>query len=441
MSKRESAAMLRRDAAPAAPVSNNPVAPPVNADEIVTLAGELRSNYANLVERLGTLEANDGQRLAEIQRQAQAISDQQDALTRANRPRAPQDVAMERSETQRAALAAFLRGEGTAALEACGGWKPDMAERSKGLEARQQGSSVNTTLGGYLVLPDVDTNIDRISRVYSNIRDFVRVVPIGGREYLRDVKVGKATVTWVEDDSVSEPEADTPDFKEVRIVAREARAIMQYSRTLLADAYFDLVGEVSIDLAEAYTIAEADCIINGNGIGKPKGILKYDTAEQTGRTEPAFGTIGFVKTGQTAAWGNTTDKTEIDVFQNTIARMKPEHLSGSNWFMNRTSIAQVMLFKDKNGQLLWVPSLIPGNASTLRNYPVQNIEEMPDGASGKFPAMFANLNKGYTLVDRAGMEVLVNPYRTTGKTRFESYKRIGGGVMKSEAIKLIKWAS
>jgi len=77
----------------------------------------------------------------------------------------------------------------------------------------------------------------------------------------------------------------------------------------------------------------------------------------------------------------------------------------------------------------------------LLGYPVAVVEELSAGSDGAFPVAFGDMRAAYTIVCRAGLEILPNPYRKTGAVRFETYGRWGGGMVNSEALKLIKWAT
>lgn len=413
-----------------------------SADDIGIVAGELRNAFADLQTRLDTKLGELDKRApgasvedvrAELAPHAQAVADLQEQMTRIGRPQNPGTMQLDRNQEQTQALGHFLRSGDPSKLVALGAWRPDMATRAV------TGTEQVQPQGGYVVLPTIDTNIDRIERVVSPIVNFVRNVSIGGREYVRHVKQSGAVFTPVASDS-GDPAADAATYREIRINSHEHRGAIEMARSLLNDAYYDVGAEVARDFGEGRALAKADQYVNGTGVGQAKGMLSANNSYslQTSKTEPALGTIGYVKTGSTTDWGATAT-TKVDVFQQVIARLKPQYLAGANFFMNRTSISQVMLFKDANGQLLWVPSLLPGNAATLRAYPVQNIEEFPDGASGKFPAAFGNLAEAYTGVDTVGLEILPNPYRTTGIVRFEAFIRFGGGFNKTEAFKPIRW--
>ena len=57
-----------------------------------------------------------------------------------------------------------------------------------------------------------------------------------------------------------------------------------------------------------------------------------------------------------------------------------------------------------------------------------------------FPLAFGDWAKGYTLVTRQEMNVLVDPFTTQGYTAFLIDRRFGGIITNNAAIKLLKVA-
>jgi HK97 family phage major capsid protein len=53
---------------------------------------------------------------------------------------------------------------------------------------------------------------------------------------------------------------------------------------------------------------------------------------------------------------------------------------------------------------------------------------------------FGDFEKGYLIVDRAGVRVLRDPYSAKPHVLFYTTKRVGGGVQNFDAIKLLKFA-
>ncbi|OYW98016.1 MAG: hypothetical protein B7Z12_20620, partial [Caulobacter vibrioides] len=54
---------------------------------------------------------------------------------------------------------------------------------------------------------------------------------------------------------------------------------------------------------------------------------------------------------------------------------------------------------------------------------------------------FGDFEKGYLIVDRAGVRVLRDPYSAKPHVLFYTTKRVGGGVQNFDAVKLLKFAA
>lgn len=58
--------------------------------------------------------------------------------------------------------------------------------------------------------------------------------------------------------------------------------------------------------------------------------------------------------------------------------------------------------------------------------------------SGKFPIALGDFSRAYLIVDRIGIRVLRDPYTSKGNVLFYTTKRVGGGMVNFEAMKLLK---
>ena len=74
-------------------------------------------------------------------------------------------------------------------------------------------------------------------------------------------------------------------------------------------------------------------------------------------------------------------------------------------------------------------------------YPVTEIETMPDIAANSASIAFGDFQRGYLIVDRAGVRVLRDPYSAKPYVLFYTTKRVGGGVQNFDAIKVMKFAA
>ncbi len=79
----------------------------------------------------------------------------------------------------------------------------------------------------------------------------------------------------------------------------------------------------------------------------------------------------------------------------------------------------------------------------LLGRPVIEAPDMPDEGAGLFPIILGDFNAAYRIYDRVAMSILRDPYSlaTTGKVRFHARRRVGGGLVKAEALRKIKCAA
>ncbi|CCE77413.1 putative phage major capsid protein, HK97 family (part 2) [Wolbachia pipientis wAlbB] len=114
-----------------------------------------------------------------------------------------------------------------------------------------------------------------------------------------------------------------------------------------------------------------------------------------------------------------------------------EHYSkNASFLMNRSTLKDVRLLKSETGQYLWQPSLSLETPDTLMGIPVYQSADMP-------PTMIAvaDFKQAYKIVDNRGMRILRDPYTNKPYVKFFVTKRVGGEVVNTSAIKLLKIAS
>ena len=80
-----------------------------------------------------------------------------------------------------------------------------------------------------------------------------------------------------------------------------------------------------------------------------------------------------------------------------------------------------------------------GQPATLLGYPVIEAEDMPDVAASSLSIAFGNFQAGYTIAERNETSILRDPYTKKPYVYFYATKRVGGQVVNSEAIKLLRF--
>jgi len=104
-------------------------------------------------------------------------------------------------------------------------------------------------------------------------------------------------------------------------------------------------------------------------------------------------------------------------------------------------MATVRKFKNSEGDYIWNPPSALGEVATILGKPVYSDDNMDVVGAGKFPVAFGDFGRGYLIVDRMGIRVLRDPYSAKPNVLFYTTKRVGGGVVNFEAIKLLKVAA
>jgi len=301
----------------------------------------------------------------------------------------------------------------------------------KGLEVKAKLGTQSDPDGGYLVPTEMENTIDRVVGTVSALRSLSRVMTISTNEYKKLVSQGGASSGWVGEED-TRPETNTPTLREIAITTGEIYANPAATQTMLDDGRVDiaswLADEVSIEFAEQ----EGASFVSGDGVKKPRGILSYDTIANASY---AWGKLGFTVSGAAAAF-NTTNPADalIELFYS----LKQQYRNGATWLTSDAVMGTMRKFKDGDGNYLWAPPATSEGVPTILGKPVSTDDNMPALGANAFPVAFGNFQRGYLIVDRAGIRVLRDPYTSKPNVLFYTTRRVGGGVVNFEALKLLK---
>ncbi|UYV16107.1 phage major capsid protein [Porphyrobacter sp. ULC335] len=286
--------------------------------------------------------------------------------------------------------------------------------------------------GGFAVPRQIDAAINAQLVDISPIRAIAQVVQTGTAGYRKLVATGGIASGWVSE-TASRPETATPQFAEIAPPSGDLFANPAASQTMLDDAAFDIESWLASEIALEFARAEGMAFVRGTGVNQPEGFLTgaKATAEDGVR---AFGTLQYIGSGNATGLGSALDTRLIDL----IHSLRSGHRQGAVFVMNATTLASVRKLKTADGAFVWQPGLVEGQPDRLLGYPVIEAEDMPDVAGGTFPIAFGNFRHGYLIAERSATRVLRDPFTNKPFVHFYATKRIGGKVLDSNAIKLLK---
>ncbi|MEP0189159.1 MAG: phage major capsid protein [Erythrobacter sp.] len=286
--------------------------------------------------------------------------------------------------------------------------------------------------GGYAVPRQIDAVIARELAEISPIRSIAQVVQTGSAGYRKLVSTGGTASGWASE-TAGRPETDTPNFAEIAPPTGDLYANPAASQAMLDDADFDLESWLANEISVEFARAEGGAFVSGSGSDQPEGFLTAanSSAEDGVR---AFGTTQYIGSGDANGFDAAPDAKLIDL----IHSMKSGHRQGASFVMNSATLAMVRKLKTADGAFLWQPGMVEGQPDRLLGYPVVEAEDMPDVATGSFPIAFGNFRHGYLIAERSATQILRDPFSNKPFVHFYATKRVGGKVLDSNAIKLLK---
>lgn len=290
--------------------------------------------------------------------------------------------------------------------------------------------------GGVAVPNEIDTVIDDTLKNISPIRTIASVVQVGSANYRKLIAVGGVASGWA-GEVAARPSTGTPNFVEVVPPMGELYANPSASQQMLDDAMFDVETWLASEISTEFARAESVAFVTGSGVAQPKGFLSY-TAVTADDTTRAFGTLQYLATGVA---GNFAASTPQDRIIDLVHALRPPYRQGAVFVMNSTTLARVRKMKDTTGAFIWQPSLSAAQPATLLGYPVIDAEAMPDIAADSLSIAFGNFKAGYLITERNTTGLLRDPYSNKPYVQFYASRRVGGAVINSEAIKLLKFAA
>ena len=272
--------------------------------------------------------------------------------------------------------------------------------------------------GGYLVPDEFEKTLIESLEEENIFRKLATVIKTSSGDRKIPVVASKGSASWVDEEGLI-PESDDV-FGQVSIGAYKLGTLIKVSNELLNDSVFNLEAYISKEFGRRCGAKEEDAFFNGNGTGKPTGILDATYGAETGVTADAVDKI-------------TADEI-IDLFYS----LKAPYRKRAVWILNDSTVKAIRKLKDGNGNYLWQPALTEGTPDTILGRPVYTSAYMPSIAAGARTVIFGDLSY-YWVADRQGrtFKKLSELYATTDQTGFMATQRVDGKLILREAVKVL----
>lgn len=286
--------------------------------------------------------------------------------------------------------------------------------------------------GGFLAPIEWDRTITSRLDEVSPMRSIASVQSISGAGFRKVFNLGGTGSGWV-GETATRPQTATGTFGVMNYIPGEIYANPAATQQVLDDSEIDLETWLANEVEKEFSLQEGIAFVAGNGVNKPTGFLTYATGAANATAHP----FGAIPTNTAAAAAAITSDELIDLVYNLPGELSRD----ARFVMNRLSLARIRKLKDGDGNYLWQPSYQAGQPQQILAFPVTEMAAMPNVAAGAYPIAFGDFKRGYLIVDRLGIRVLRDPYTNKPYVHFYTTKRVGGGLLDPQALRVLRMAA
>ncbi|MCH8209413.1 MAG: phage major capsid protein, partial [Nitrospinae bacterium] len=280
--------------------------------------------------------------------------------------------------------------------------------------------------GGYWVTSEMSDQVITKVQETSPMRNVANVETISTDALEIPEDLDEADAGWTSERGVRS-ETNTPTIGVRRIPVHELYAMPKATQQLLDDARINVEEWLSAKIADKIARTENLAFVNGDGVDRPRGILTYPA----GTTNP--GEVQQVNSGSASALTG-------DGLRSLFYALKSPYINNARWLMSRSTIEAISKLT-VGSDYIWQPGLQESEPQNLLGHPIERMEDMPAVAANSLSIAFGDIRQAYTIVDRAGVRILRDPFSSKPFVLFYTTKRTGGDFTNFEAIVLQKTAT
>lgn len=270
---------------------------------------------------------------------------------------------------------------------------------------------------GHLISPAISKKIVDEMNAISPMRRLCGVEAISTSSLDVLIEEGNFGYGWVTETD-ERRETENSKILKKRIPVFEVYAQPKASQQMLDDAEINLEVWLSNKLRERFIEAEDDAFINGDGLSRPSGIVSCKELDSLKLSDK--------------------NKITVDDIYTLMESLNEKFMAGASFLMHKSTLFELRKLKDKDGRFIWNSEINKPFSDSLLGVPVVTSSHMPSFKEGSTIIAFGNFKEGYKIVDRKGISIMRDPFTEKPFVKFYATKRVGGDVIRKEAIKLLK---
>lgn len=271
--------------------------------------------------------------------------------------------------------------------------------------------------GGVMITPTLSKQIISMLNQKSVMRQIASVEKISTRSLDIIYEEGDFAAGWVAE-TANRDATDTTKLKRKSIHAHEIYAQPKATQSLIDDTEVNIENWLTERVADSFIKLENEAFVTGDGTNKPNGFLLNDKVEKI----------------------DSGSAVNVEMLLNLINSLDDGYLANASFIMNRKTLSLIQGLKDEEGRFIWNQSLANPLQQTIFGIPVVVSSYMPDVEMDNLAIALGDFKSAYKIVDRAGINLMRDPFTEKPFVKFYAVKRVGGDVVNPFAIKLAKFA-
>lgn len=278
--------------------------------------------------------------------------------------------------------------------------------------------------GQILIPEEIESEIYRALPNINKIRQYATVRPIT-RDRISRKSLTEVAMAWGKLETGKVPAETTPVPSEDWQYVEDLNGLAKLGKDELADSPYAIEPTVVDSFSRARSDTEELAFISGAGHAsqEPDGILTGSVVARVLTAAP--------------------DAIASDDVLNLIYELPEQYQPNAVLMFPNSTILALRKLKDAvSGQYMWQPSLQAGQPPSFAGYPLiaqRNIPAIGSSTSCDI-GIFGDLRAGYRILDRQGMTMqrLIEVYATAGLIGLLAGSRVGGGVIRPDALRILR---
>lgn len=280
--------------------------------------------------------------------------------------------------------------------------------------------------GGFVVPTDMASEIVRALRFLpGGVTSLAReMVTSTGDTFNVPLDLTHGSAAWIAESGSYTPSDET--LTQAALSAFKAGTKIIVSEELLTDAAFDLTAFLSREFGERIGALAEDAYINGNGTGKPTGLL--DAASGI--------TVSTLPAGQVTT-------TTYAALAAAIYTIPAQYRANASILASDSLLVRLITLVDTTGRPVWVPSAAVGAPDTFAGLPIYTHPGLPAVGANAKSMIVGDFNRGYWIrrVDSIYMQRQNELHSDSGQVGFRAYLRLDGKTVLADALRVVAFAA